>query len=191
MSPRLLVHLKMEYNTRVALPRSFRYDGRPSCTAPCSSCTCYDIYFPPPATPAPEEPPHAVVMFMHGGLWWSGSRQEGAALCKALAEQHSIPCATIDYELSGDLGGCCEDTCKQPSYNLQAQQAAAAAVAIQAAVQTRYATAAPIPLVVSGHSAGGHLALLLALRWADYDRAGAPAPFGYVGVEGIYDVAMW
>ena len=48
----------------------------------------------------------------------------------------------------------------------------------------------PQRMHVGGHSAGGHLAQLLNLRWSAFCPSCPPA-VGAIGFEGIYDIAAW
>ena len=180
------------------------------------------MYLPvlPEATaPGPPTMPVAVATFMHGGLWWSGSRAAGHDVCWYLAANHGIPCASVDYQYSDALGGCCGGAECPSTYGVQGKQAAAAAVAVEAYARSHYSSGGGgggggspdgsngkgnattsdmdsynrLPVLVSGHSAGGHLAVLLALKWADLAPPGAKTtpPHAFIGIQGIYDAAMW
>ena len=143
----------------------------------CPSCSCLDLYLPERAT--------KLVVFAHGGLWYSGSRRDIDEVCAALAT-HRIACATVDYPYSQDLGGCCSPAtgCNQ-TYSQQARNLAAAVAQASSMVP------GVNQVMLGGHSAGGHLALLLALRWADFAPTRLRAPDAYIGVEGIYDASLW
>ena len=109
-------------------------------------------------------------------------------VCTAIASQHGVPCASADYLYSQDLGGCCNASspgggggggggCAE-TYSKQAGQAAAAVAAVSAAVKVPTGR-----IFLGGHSAGGHLSLLLAMRWGLYAGGIAEPPAGYFGIE--------
>lgn len=173
----------------------------------CSSCRCFDWYHSQPtafpafvetnqngslanaALRAAASPPKArsrsVVIFFHGGLWFSGSRDEISDVCTSLADDHAVDCIAADYKYSQDLGGCCSSPqrCRE-TYSKQAREF------VQAIAKTVEVTGLGYEHVfVGGHSAGGHLALLLALSW--HNISGGPAPAGFFGVEGIYNASLW
>lgn len=106
------------------------YGGQTSCGGG-SSLKCYDLWVPMIAPSSSlSSPLSAIVVFVHGGLWWSGSRGDGTPLCSALASRHRIACASVDYQYSGDVGGCCAKTGCPPTYDIQAKQIAAAVVRV-------------------------------------------------------------
>jgi acetyl esterase/lipase len=120
------------------------------------------------------------VVLAHGGLWQSGDRAELSTICAALASG-GLSCATIDYTYSQDLGGCCMSGCTE-TYTAQA---ALFADAVAEVTSRGFA-----PAFVGGHSAGGHLAMILALRWQEFAPSATP-PAGFIGLDGIYDVGVW
>lgn len=169
-------------NSAPVLTANISYGGPGGCQT-CPSCQCLDVLQPAPtnaASPAPQAP---VVLLLHGGLWYSGSRAEVAEVCHSLVTSHGITCAMADYRYSQDLGGCCNATDCPPTYRDQATEVVAAIARLRELGFTG-------PLYLGGHSAGGHLAVLLALEWGRFAAAQA-APEGYFGVEGIYNVSQW
>ena len=82
--------------------RNVSYAPPAGCTT-CPSCTCLDVYAPSSAIAAP------FVLFVHGGVWVSGSRDEVSEVCHAVIERSNgtVGCATADYRYSQDLGGNC------------------------------------------------------------------------------------
>ncbi len=110
---------------------------------------------------SPSQPPDAIVLFFHGGYWVEGTRKmyshlAGGPLAKGLAV------GIVGYDLA-------------PRVQLAAIVAQAkAAVAFTA---DRF----PLPIVLCGHSAGGHLA---AMAIAD---GAVPSSHG-VTVSGIFDL---
>jgi acetyl esterase/lipase len=163
------------------------YAGPGGC-ASCPSCNCLDYYPAPEPIWGPGTGP--AVLLLHGGLWYSGSRGELDAVCQALVDGHNVSCATADYSYSQSLGGCCTNAtaCKE-TYSEQARQVVAA--------MAQLSETSGIPLdqiFLGGHSAGGHLALLLALRWQEFAGPmgyGDSSPAGFIGIEGIYNATSW
>lgn len=149
-----------------------------------------DLYLP---VPRPSEP-MATLVLAHGGLWQSGDRSALATLCEGivLGSGGTQACASIDYRLSQELGGTCMDG--PDTYRSQVQDLADAFVLLQN--QAELHGIDPARMFVGGHSAGGHLAHALNLRWAEFEGVcmrggGCPAAIGAVGIEGIYDIAAW
>lgn len=144
----------------------------------------------------PQPPARAslpIVVLAHGGLWQGGSKGALAQTCAnlVLGSAGTLACATIDYRLSDALGGTCAGG--PASYAEQLRDFAAAATTLQDQADAH--GLARDALFVGGHSAGGHLALSLALRWptltATCDPLACPPPRGAIGIEGIYDIADW
>lgn len=127
-----------------------------------------DIYKPENVANAP------VVVFLYGGSWNSGRRQDYAFAGRALAAQGFVV-VIPDYRLV-------------PQFRFPAfVEDAAAAIAWTKANIAKYG-GNPEKIGVSGHSAGAHIALLVALdpRWLA--AAGAPgAVKAAVGLAGPYD----
>jgi acetyl esterase/lipase len=94
----------------------------------------------------PQTTSHSeIVMMIHGGFWRAKyDLRHASHLCAALARE-GITVANVEYRRVGDLGG------GWPGSLHDVQKACEA-------IQEHFAG---IPLVVCGHSAGGHLALLL------------------------------
>lgn len=144
----------------------------------------------------PQPPARAalpVVVLAHGGLWQAGSKQSLAPTCAnlVLGSEGALACASIGYRLSDALGGAC--MAGPPTYEDQLRDFGAALTLVQ--TQAEQYGLDPTQVFVGGHSAGGHLALSLALRWDTFTGPCAgepcPAPIGAIGIEGIYDVAAW
>jgi arylformamidase len=114
----------------------------------------------------PEQPRGGTVVFVHGGYWQSLDRSSFSHLARGL-NAHGIAVALPGYEL-----------CPRVRVGDIVNQ-------IRAACQ---ALADRGPLVVAGHSAGGHLAAcMLATDWA---ALGAPAglvPAAYA-ISGLFDL---
>lgn len=114
-----------------------------------------DVFFP-------EAAPLALVVFFHGGFWVSGDRSTYSHLA-AGPLAHGLAFALAGYDLAPDV----------TMDEIAAQAAEAVAFA---------AVAYQLPVVVAGHSAGGHLS---ALAIAD---PAVPTRHG-VAVSGLFDLA--
>lgn len=123
-----------------------------------------DVYLPKRGSPGP------VLIFFHGGGWSFGRKDSYRALGEGFAAQ-GFAVVIPNYRLSPAV--------KHPEHVRDAARAVAWTLA-------RAATwgADPARVVVSGHSAGGHLAALLALD-PRYLRAQGLAPRSLAGVIGI------
>lgn len=185
------------FDTRANVRYNISY-GENSCEESCPSCQCLDLYLPPFSSSATTQNQSitttttdnsTVVLFLHGGLWYSGSRDEIAEVCQALAANHNVSCATADYHYSQDLGGCCQTNssinCTE-TFSLQAKEV------ISALMTTSVITGVPIHrIILGGHSAGGHLSVLLAMAWDSFAPQSVKPPRAFVGVEGIYNASLW
>lgn len=147
------------------------------------------------ADPPPAAAPTTVVL-AHGGLWQSGDKDSLETLCELIVARSlgEVACASINYRLSDSLGGSCEDEPGVDAYRGQLQDFAAALSRLQAEAGALGLDAGA--MWVGGHSAGGHLALSLDLRYAAFAGAcpgpgSCSAPRGAIGFEGIYDLAIW
>lgn len=125
----------------------------------------FDLYRPREAT---ADAPVAV--FVYGGAWREGSRDAYRFVGNALAGE-GIVTAVVDYRLYPVV--------KFPTF---VQDAAAALVAVRREVGR--------PVVLVGHSAGAHIAALLALDPRYLRQKGAEpctTLAGFVGIAGPYD----
>jgi acetyl esterase/lipase len=143
----------------------------------------------------PTKKIRSTIVLAHGGLWYSGGRDNLAALCSNIVSHSNgtFACASIDYRLSQDLGGECTGTGKA-TYLDQVSDMALAYGWLQQNAED-YAIN-PHRMFIGGHSAGGHLAQVLNLRWKEFNRAcegdqPCPAPLGAIGLEGIYNIPAW
>jgi len=124
-----------------------------------------DIYNPPGAKEAP------LVVFVHGGAWQGGSRNEYAGICAEL-QKKGIVAATIDYRLSPSV-----------IHPAHAEDAASAIAWLKD--QSRKFHVDPDKIFVVGHSAGGHILATIA---TDPKLSAKASVAGFVGLEGIYDI---
>lgn len=127
-----------------------------------------DIYLPA----GPHRGAHLV--FFHGGSWSSGHKNEYAFLGSALAA-FGISCAVVGYRLYPKV--------RYPVF----VEDAAHAVAWLQREGSRYGFASG-PLYLMGHSAGAHIACLLALdeRYRDMAQLQMESILGVIGLAGVY-----
>lgn len=128
-----------------------------------------DVYRPIAAQDAP------VVVFFHGGTWKNGNRQQYRWAGEALA-RHGVVAIVPDYR-------------KYPQVTLDGfMRDAAAAVAWSRAHAAEHG-GDPRRLVLMGHSAGAHMAALLASDggWLQTQGMAPRQLCGVVGLAGAYD----
>lgn len=129
-----------------------------------------DIYRQEKALNAP------VLVFLHGGAWTRGDRKQYPFLANRFAREGFVV-VVPSYRLS-------------PKYTHPAQiEDAAAAVAWTFRNIGRY-RGDPQRVVVAGHSAGAHLAALLAAnpRWLKAHNTAPGRLRGVIGLSGVYDL---
>jgi len=121
----------------------------------------------------PEQPARGTLMFIHGGYWRALDKSEHAFVAPAfVAAGYAV--ANVNYDLCPDV--------------------TIAAIVEQARRAVEWIAreggkhGAPAPLVMAGHSAGGHLAAMMyATDWRK--RGFAAAPFaGGVSLSGVHDL---
>ena len=121
----------------------------------------------------PEQPARGTLMFIHGGYWRALDKSEHAFVAPAfVAAGYAV--ANVNYDLCPDV--------------------TIAAIVEQARRAVEWIAreggkhGAPAPLVMAGHSAGGHLvAMMYATDW--HARGFAAAPFaGGVSLSGVHDL---
>ncbi|HLQ37954.1 MAG TPA: alpha/beta hydrolase [Planctomycetota bacterium] len=129
-----------------------------------------DLYLPKDK----DKPP--LVMFIHGGAWMGGNKDQHAGIGAAVAKQ-GFACAVINYSLA--------PIAKYPAYPEDC--AAAFAWLYEHAASEGFD---PDRMFLMGHSAGGHLAALLALddHWLGDLKVPHTAIKGVIGLSGVYDV---
>jgi acetyl esterase/lipase len=112
-----------------------------------------DIYYPQTAPPAAGYP---LIISIHGGAWAYADRHNDLILRKLTDDGYAL--VSIDYRLSGEA-----------KYPAQIDDTRAAVKWLVKHAATLHLD--PEKMVVTGISAGGHLALLLALSQPPGDRA--------------------
>jgi acetyl esterase/lipase len=142
----------------------------------------------------PSELMPAVVL-AHGGLWQTGGRSDLGTLCRNIVRESrgSVACASIGYRLSQKLGGVCTAP-GVPAYREQVADMAWAFARLQRDAAAHGLD--PARIYIGGHSAGGHLAHTLNLRWSEFQQScanssGCPPARGAIGIEGVYDIPAW
>lgn len=118
--------------------------------------------------------PHAGVLFLHGGGWWTGKRTQFDAHARALAK-HGYLAATADYRVYGRHG---------TLPDLALEDATAAFRWLQQELEVRGVAADRIVLV--GGSAGGHLALCIAANCGAHKQP--PNPMGLLLLNPVLDL---
>ena len=126
--------------------------------------------------PARSAGPSPDLVFLHGGYWRSLSKAEFSWIAPGFVER-DVKVAIVEYGLAPAV----------PMETIVRQ--------CLAAIAHRWTDAEPLgiardAIVVSGHSAGGHLtAMMLAARWPQIDAA-LPADLlrGGVAISGLYDM---
>jgi acetyl esterase/lipase len=130
-----------------------------------------DVYIPD----KPSSAPRPLVVFWHGGRWRWGDKADYRFVGAALAE---LNCVAIvpNYR-------------HYPSVKMAGFMDDAARAAQWAQVHGGEFNADPKRLFVMGHSAGAHMAALLALDRRFFAATGQPAPpiAGIIGLSGPYD----
>jgi acetyl esterase len=137
------------------------------------------IYRTASPTPAP------VVIDVHGGAWVGGSRTDGARYDRALAQAGFLVIA-IDYRHG-------------PAFKHPIASADVAASVRWVRLNADTLGADPTRIGFIGSSAGGHLALLAALRAGDASHRGTPildargraAPHDEIDASVDYVIALW
>ncbi|MGV0817588.1 alpha/beta hydrolase [Martelella sp. AMO21009] len=131
----------------------------------------FDLVFPP--APAPGAPLH---MFIHGGYWRAGSKETHTLVAEPVVAAGGIA-ALVGYDLMPETR----------LAEIVAQVRAAARRLVDLAPEIG---ADPERFTVSGHSAGAHLASLLACRApGDSLPPDVPTLRGMLLVSGIYDLS--
>lgn len=131
-----------------------------------------DLFLPDDAT---AESPVPVLIFFHGGGWSAGSKQNYQAFAKMIAA-HGYAVVLPNYRLF--------PTVTFPTF---VEDAAAATHWVQKQLgEQSQGKADPSRIVLSGHSAGAHLATLIAFdRHYLEDAGGKAGPDAIAGVLGV------
>lgn len=134
-----------------------------------------DLFEPSTQTDGP------IVLFIYGGAWTSGDRATYKFVGSALAAR-GLTAVVADYRLYPQV--------KFPDFVEDAARAYAWVERYLAQTDGRRR-----PIFLMGHSAGAHIAALLAVdqRWIAEAAPGAKAPAGLIGLAGPYafDPTTW
>lgn len=130
-----------------------------------------DVYLPE----APAATPRPLIVFWHGGRWSSGDKDDYRFVGAALAGAGFVA-VLPNYR-------------HYPQVKLAGFMDDAARAALWTAGQAAGLGADPARLYLMGHSAGAHMAALVALDGSYFAAAGATAPriAGVIGLSGPYD----
>ena len=123
-----------------------------------------------------EKPGGPVLVYIHGGYWRSGSKDENCNFAPAFVER-GVTVVIVEYDL-----------CPTVTVTDIVRQTRGSIAWVYRNIM-RYG-GDPSKLYVSGHSAGGHLtAMALAHDW---EKEGLPRDFiqGAVATSGVYDLDM-
>jgi arylformamidase len=151
--------LSAETRSRFALRRDLRYGARPKETL--------DLFVPPGE-------PRGVFAFVHGGYWRALDKTDFSYVAAPFVER-GIAVAVVNYDLCPEVTlATIVDECRNAVLWL-ARDGPAQGLG-------------GAPLVVGGHSAGGHLAaMMLAMDWAASGLASDPIA-GAVSLSGVHDL---
>lgn len=123
---------------------------------------------------APDGTPRGTFVFVHGGYWRAFGKDDFAFVAPVLVEQ-GFAVAVLDYDLCPDVTiATIVDECRR-------------ALLWVGGEGRRHGAGGPV--VVGGHSAGGHLAAMMCVT--DWAALGAPGvPFvGALSLSGVHDLA--
>lgn len=132
----------------------------------------------------PESEPDAVVIFLHGGFWRDAYDRRHTAPCTHALAQRGCVAANVEYRRVGGAGG-------NPA---TFDDIVRVERVLPAMVRESCAVPGGTPMLLAGHSAGGHLALWSSAR-DNLDRASTwhrdgPSPFdGILALAGVCDVS--
>ncbi len=120
--------------------------------------------------------PLPVLVFIHGGYWRSLSKAEFSWIAPAFVAR-DIKVAVVDYGLA-------------PTYPMESIVSQNLAAIAHVWLNAKSLGISRDAIVVSGHSAGGHLtAMMLAARWKSFDaRLPIDLLKGGVAISGLYDM---
>jgi acetyl esterase/lipase len=129
--------------------------------------------------------PHAkrnepLLIFIHGGAWIGGDKSMYSTLAESFANE-GVAVALVNYRLSTD----------PHVQNPKPVEDAALAFKYLVSESHEYGYL-PTKIFVSGHSAGAHIAGMMATGQflQDVGISASKAPAGFIGLEGIYDVPL-
>jgi arylformamidase len=139
-------------------PREIRYGGGPKETL--------DLF-------VPADPARGTLMFIHGGYWRALDKADHAFVAPAFVAE-GIAVAVINYDLCPDVTiATIVEQCRR---------------AVTWVAREGPQHGAPPPLVIAGHSAGGHLAaMMIATDWRAHGFDAVPF-VASVSLSGVHDL---
>jgi arylformamidase len=172
--------VEREYNLRAAFPDHPQWFARWAADSEAARARlegCFNLrYGSGPRQTVdlfPAAQPRGALLFIHGGYWRALDKSDHAFVAPPLIAQ-DIGVAVINYDLCPDISiARIVDECREGVAWLRREG-------------TRYGVPAE-RLVVSGHSAGGHLAAMLVAT--DWSALGSPSGLaGAVAISGVFDL---
>lgn len=113
------------------------------------------------------------VIFIHGGFWRSGDKQECSFIANSFA-QHGIATVLLNYSLAPDL------SLKSIIREIRTSVINITAQALQLGLD-------PKRIILGGHSAGGHLAAMVeSTNWDIFNIPKSPL-YASFGISGLYN----
>ena len=161
----LLSRRQLEASKRVM---RWRYGPQPR--------NCIDVILPS-ASAGELEGLRPVVIFVNGGVWATGDSWQFAPLARRLADEAGAVVCIATYTLY-----------PATTVPTMVDEVSAAIEFAKDAVLSLGGD--PARVTVLGHSAGAHLALSALLQLAKNAPAAAPVAYAFVGMAGVYDVAL-
>ena len=137
-----------------------------------------DLYVPQGSSLKP------LFVFIHGGLWVSGDKKSGEAICLHVAKKHGLACASINYRLShkGDIN--------RPLFPAHLDNVCEALAWLYKHREESESTPFSSHLILSGHSVGAHMSGLLSLQPSRFPLGGFQL-IGAFGIDGVYDTLQF
>lgn len=134
-----------------------------------------DLYMPKGKANVP------VIVFVHGGMWSMFDKRHGKAISRGVST-HGYGVVSINYRLAAFTG----DQARYPDF---VEDCAAAVAWVHKNVAAYGGD--PKKIFLSGHSAGGHIAGLVAYDGSYLEKHGlkhTEVVRGFIGISGAYDI---
>jgi len=134
-----------------------------------------DLYMPKGKKDVP------VIVFVHGGMWTMFDKRHGKAVARGVSlSEYGV--VSINYRLASFMG----DKARHPDF---VEDGAAAVAWVYKNIAKHGGD--PKKIFLSGHSAGGHIAGLVAYDpqfLAKHDLKNTEVVRGFIGISGAYDI---
>ncbi|MEM9724245.1 MAG: alpha/beta hydrolase [Pseudomonadota bacterium] len=120
--------------------------------------------------------PRALIIHLHGGGWTFGAAEQADGRCLSLARATGAMTVSISYRLAPEhvWPACADDALAGALWSIEEA--------------SRRGDGAPLPVFITGDSAGAHLAAVTLLRLRDLGRLNAIT--GAVFIYGCFDLRM-